>query len=92
MQKPGFIEGNINSHSTRQPQPEPTGAQFIEIALTPQQARAILKHNTSPNILVMCRGYNDCAKQFTELVWPDDADLDFEDQASYPEFQLWVDL
>ncbi len=67
-------------------------AEFIVIPLTPQQARAILKHNTSPAITVMCRGYNEDIEEFTELVWPEDADLDFDDQLSYPEFQLWVSL
>ncbi len=65
---------------------------FIAIPLTPQQARAILKHNISPAITVMCRGYNEDTEQFTELVWAEDADLDFDDQDSYPEFQLWVSL
>ncbi len=65
--------------------------EFIEIPLTPQQARAVLRHSTSPAITVMCRGYNEDTEQFTELVWPEDADLDFN-QASYPEFQLWVPL
>ncbi len=64
--------------------------EYLTLQLTPVLARAILKCNTSPDILVMCRGYNDEADQFTELVWRDDADLEFEDQASYPEFQLWV--
>ncbi len=72
--------------------PGDSQAAFLEIPLTPQQARAILKHNTSPDILVMCRGYNEDTEQFTELVWTDDADLDSEDQAAYPEFQLWVSL
>ncbi len=77
------------------PQAAPTTdsqAEFLAIPLTPQQARAILKHNTSPAISVMCRGYNEDTEQFTELVWSEDADLDFNDQSSYPEFQLWVSL
>ncbi len=65
---------------------------FLEIPLTPEQARAILKYNTSPAITVMCRGYNEDTEQFTELVWPEDADLEFNDEGSYPEFQLWVSL
>ncbi len=83
----------MSSHSFRTSQVasmESSRAEIIEIPLTPQQARAILKHNNSPEILVMCRGYNEDTEQFTELVWPDDADLDFEDRFSYPEFQLWV--
>ncbi len=85
----------MNSNSIFNSHPSPKAdsqTEFSEIPLTPQQARAILKHNTSPAIVVMCRGYNEDTEQFTELVWPDDADLDFEDQASYPEFQLWVSL
>ena len=77
----------LNSHTALHESSTPG---FVEIQLTPLQTRAILKHNTSPGILVMCRGYNGEDDQFTELVWEDDADLDFEDQASYPEFQLWV--
>ena len=65
-------------------------AGFIEVQLNPIQARAILARNNSPDILVMCRGYNGEDDQFTELVWADDAELDFEDRASYPQFQLWV--
>ncbi len=77
----------------RQPVPTADGKLgFLEITLTPRQARAILKQNTSHEILVMCRGYNEDTEQFTELVWLDDADLDFEDEACYPEFQLWVSL
>ncbi len=76
-------------------QPVPTAESktgFLEIPLTPRQARAILKQNTSPQILVVCRGYNQDTAQFTELVWADDANLDFEDHTSYPEFQLWVSV
>ncbi len=85
----------MNSKSAFDSHPGPTTdgyPEVIEIPLTPQQARAIVKHNTSPAITVMCRGYNEDAEQFTELVWAEDADLEFDDQASYPEFQLWVSL
>ncbi len=85
----------MSSHSICNPEPVPmenSRTEIIEIPLTSQQARAILKHNNSPRILVMCRGYNEDTEQFTELAWPDDADLDFEDEVSYPEFQLWVSL
>ncbi len=85
----------MNSNSTFNSNPSPTTdshPEVIEIPLTPQQARAILKHNTSSAITVMCRGYNEDTEQFTELVWPEDADLDLNDQVSYPEFQLWVSL
>ncbi len=85
----------MNSNSAFNSHPSATTDSYpevIEIPLTPQQARAILKHNTSPAITVMCRGYNEDTEQFTELVWADDADLDFEDRVSYPEFQLWVSL
>ena len=64
--------------------------EWIALQLTPKQAREILIRNTSSNMLVMCRGYNDEDEQFTELVCEDDKDLDFEDYISYPEFQLWL--
>jgi hypothetical protein len=89
------MEESMSSESIPNSDGTPTTcseAGFIEVQLTPIQARAILARNTSPDILVMCRGYNSEDDQFTELVWADDADLDFEDQVSYPEFQLWVRL
>ena len=42
-------------------------------------------------MLVMCSGYGeDDDDIFTELVWPDDKHLDFEDANAHPEFQLWL--
>ncbi len=82
-------DSGSNSHSSSMSSDH---AEYIAVQLTPPQAKAILRRNTSPDILVMCRGYNDEDDQFTELVWEDDAELDFEDQVSYPEFQLWVRL
>jgi len=64
-------------------------SEWIAVSLSPTQAREILLRNTSPNLLVMCRGYNDEDDQFTELVCEEDQDLDFDDLVSYPEFQLW---
>jgi len=37
----------------------------------------------------MCRGYSEDLENFTELVWQDDKNLDFDDKETYPEFQLW---
>lgn len=53
-------------------------------------AKLLLRLNTSPRALVMCRGYNEEYDQFTELVWKDDKDLDFADRETYPQFQLWL--
>jgi len=64
----------------------------VALPLTREQARTILLSNTSPRMLVMCRGYNDEDDMFTELVRGDDDELDFEDEVSYPEFQLWLTL
>lgn len=59
------------------------------IKLTPFWARNILRFNPFNHFRVMCLGYEEDFEQFTELVWEDDQDLDFCDQDSYPEFQLW---
>lgn len=40
--------------------------------------------------IVVCRGYNDDDDNYTELVWEDDKELDFYDDVSYPEFQVWI--
>jgi len=37
----------------------------------------------------MCRGYSEDLENFTELVWQDDKNLDFDDKETYLEFQLW---
>jgi len=60
------------------------------ISLTPMQAKIILCINRSSRFLVVCKGYGEDFENFTELVYPDDRHLDFFDQESYPEFQLWV--
>ncbi|MCK4745224.1 hypothetical protein KAS41_04125 [Candidatus Parcubacteria bacterium] len=60
-----------------------------EITVPPVIAKLILRFNTSDNLIVMCRGYNEDDKNFTELVYEDDKDLDFYDKEDYPEFQLW---
>ena len=31
----------------------------------------------------------DILENFTELIWEDDKYLDFNDQGTYPQFQLW---
>ena len=38
----------------------------------------------------MCRGYSEDYDNYTELVWEDDYDLEFNDRETYPEFQLWM--
>ena len=45
--------------------------------------------NPFMSLRVMCRGYSEDLENFTELVWQDDKDLDFFDQETYPQFQLW---
>lgn len=62
----------------------------VGIPITPAQAELILSRNTSPHMLVMCRGYSEDDENFTQLVWEDDQDLDFGDADTYPEFQLWI--
>ncbi len=64
-----------------------------EITISPFLARLILRlipYGISDRVLVMCRGYNEDYKSFTELVWDDDKHLDFFDRVSYPQFQLWL--
>lgn len=65
-------------------------ATYEYVALTRQQARAVLLNNEDPGVLVMCRGYDGDDDNFTELVREDDWDLDFEDDVSYLEFELWI--
>ncbi len=67
-----------------------TEPDIVRLPLTPAQAKEILWRNSSSSMLVMCRGYSDDDENFTELVWEDDKDLDFGDNVSYPEFQLWL--
>lgn len=62
----------------------------MEIKLNPFLAKIILRFNLFNKILIMCKGYNEDYKNFTELVWDDDKNLDFYDKQTYPEFQLWV--
>ena len=61
----------------------------MEITLSPFFAKIILRFNPFTRLKIMCRGYNEDLKSFTELVWQDDKDLDFDDKKTYPEFQLW---
>lgn len=61
----------------------------MEITLSPFIAKIILRLNPFTRIKVMCCGYNEDLKEFTELVWQDDEDLDFYDRETYPEFQIW---
>ncbi len=65
----------------------------MEISLSPFFAKFILRvipYGLSHRILVMCRGYSEDLENFTELVWEDDKDLDFNDKETYPEYQLWI--
>ncbi|MBI2444243.1 MAG: hypothetical protein HYV42_03315 [Candidatus Magasanikbacteria bacterium] len=62
----------------------------MEIPLSPFLAKLILRFNPFSRLLVMCKGYSEDYKNFTELVWKDDKILDFYDKETYPEFQLWI--
>lgn len=62
----------------------------MAITINPFLAKIILRLNPLRRILVVCKGYNEDYKNFTELVWEDDKYLDFYDTESYPQFQLWV--
>lgn len=60
------------------------------VSVPPQVAKLVLSVNPfHKSLLVMCKGYSEDDKNFTELVWADDKHLDFLDKESYPEFQLW---
>lgn len=61
----------------------------MEIELTPNLAKIILRFNPFRRILIMCRGYSEDYENFTELDWEEDKDLDFDDHETYPQFQLW---
>ncbi len=61
----------------------------MEIKLSPFLAKIILRFNPFTRLKVMCRGYSEDLENFTELVWQDDKNLDFFDQETYPQFQLW---
>jgi len=61
----------------------------MEIKISPFLAKLILQLNLFCRVLVMCKGYGEDYENFTELVWEDDKYLDFYDQKTYPEFQLW---
>jgi hypothetical protein len=62
----------------------------MEITVSPFAAKTILRLNPLRRVLVMCRGYGEDYENLTELVWEDDKYLDFYDQETYPEFQLWL--
>lgn len=65
----------------------------MEITISPFLAKIILRiipYSLSHRILVMCRGYSEDDKNFTELVWEDDKYLNFYNKEDYPEFQLWI--
>jgi len=61
----------------------------MAINLSPKLAKIILRFNPFIRLKVMCRGYSEDLKNFTELVWEDDVYLDFNDRKTYPQFQLW---
>jgi len=62
----------------------------MEINISPFWAKIILRFNPFKKVFVMCKGYSEDYKNFTELVWEDDKNLDFGDKESYPQFQLWI--
>jgi hypothetical protein len=59
------------------------------INLSPKIAKILLLINPFTRLKIMCRGYSEDLKNFTELVWEDDKYLDFADRRTYPQFQLW---
>ncbi len=61
----------------------------MEITISPFLAKILLRLNPFKKVLIMCKGYNEDYKNFTELVWEDDKYLDFYDKETYPQFQLW---
>jgi hypothetical protein len=61
----------------------------MTINLSPKLAKIVLRFNPFRRLMVMCRGYSEDNENFTELVWRDDKDLNFEDRETYPQFQLW---
>ncbi|MFA7663018.1 MAG: hypothetical protein WCX88_03840 [Patescibacteria group bacterium] len=61
----------------------------MEIKILPFIAKIILRFNPFARWKVMCLGYSEDLENYTELVWEDDKDLDFNDQETYPQFQLW---
>jgi len=61
----------------------------IAVTLSPFWAKIILRVNPIHRLIVVCKGYSEDYDNFTELVWEDDKYLDFYDNESYPEFQLW---
>lgn len=65
----------------------------MEITINPFLAKLVLRaipYRLSHRILIMCRGYNEDSKNFTELVWEDDKNLDWRNKDTYPQFQLWL--
>lgn len=65
----------------------------MAIKIRPFWVKIILRlipYQISHRVMVVCRGYNEDDKNFTELVWEDDKNLDFYDKDTYSEFQLWV--
>lgn len=61
----------------------------MEFTVSPFWAKLVLRFNPFMRFKVMCLGYSEDYKNFTELVWQDDQDLDFSDTATYLKFQLW---
>ena len=62
----------------------------MEIVISPFFAKLILRLNPFRRVFVMCKGYSEDYKNFTELVWENDKYLDFYDRETYPKFQLWL--
>lgn len=65
----------------------------MTLNISPFFAKLVLRfapYILAHRILAMCLGYNEDYKNFTELVWEDDKNLDFFDRKSYPQFQLWL--
>lgn len=61
----------------------------MEIDISPLLVKIFLRFNLFTRIKIMCLGYNEDFKNFTELVWRDDKEIDFFNKELYPKFQLW---
>lgn len=50
-----------------------------------------LSHFISSNvILVVCKGYGDDYKYYTELYWNEDKEISFSKDSQYYDYQIWL--
>lgn len=59
------------------------------LRFTDQCNDLLIRMETHCLVFVMCLGYSEDYENLTELVWEDDKDLEFYDNKTYPQFQLW---